>query len=214
MLPVPRALAVTFTLVAIGVTSCGGTTEHDVTRREALSAVNGLPQDGITLGENTAPATLEARLNVDNLRLAGFFAQDLPRLRSMIKNGQLRVQIRTLTVPNDDASTALARLAHAAGLEDALWNFLAVVASDYDGALVPGAEGRLLALTPGVSRGIVATHAADERVLAAVQRAGTFTRGGADFTLSRKNGSSVGLASQSPGHLAESVRRALGATRA
>lgn len=132
-------------LVALVLVSCGGgpvTTSGDSVGAEVARnqrTVAGLPQDGITLGSLDAPATLTAFVTLDGFNQSLF--RDLPVVvRRWVAPGEVKIQVRTVTTLDDTTflgteggAAQAARLAHAVGVNDRLWDFLGALSARYVG---------------------------------------------------------------------------------
>lgn len=166
--------------------------------KEVRTALAGIPQDGITLGSLQAPATLTVFARPSDYGFEQWVVDDLPELAAPIKAGKVKLQYRTLAGGADatsaDDDQRLAGLLQAAGLQDKLYDLLAVVSAQYAGYLDDLTVNDLLRAVPGLSARDVRASADDPRITAAIERAGkanTFSRPGVRvWTLSRGEGSS------------------------
>lgn len=211
-------LAVSLSAAVLG---CGGSGEQDLSTKQALARVDGLPQTGAVLGEPHAASQLVVFLRPDAARLTAFFSHDLPALRPLISNGRLSVLLRATTdagaasVAGASDARTLALAAQAAGLQNQMWSFLAVVATNYVGALDPISLADLRAAVPSLDRKLAVRETHNPRVVKAVTRADVLKpRGDAlrgIFVLSGAGGQQT-LRATEPGRLGREVARIVSRT--
>lgn len=91
--------------------------------KAAAALVNGIPQEGMALGEPDAPVTIEEYVDFQ-CPFCGDFSRDVfpTVLEDHVRTGQVRVVLRPLTFLGEDSVTA-ARFAVAAGEQNRLWQF-------------------------------------------------------------------------------------------
>jgi protein-disulfide isomerase len=100
-------------------TSSGLRTETRAVRHE----LHGIPQDGISLGNRNAPATLVEFADLQCPFCAQYTRGALPGLvHRYVRSGRLRMELHLLSFIGPDSGRA-ARLAGAAALQDRLWSF-------------------------------------------------------------------------------------------
>jgi hypothetical protein len=213
------ALAALLALPGCGLeTATGDDGAHDA--RTAIAVVDGLPQDGITLGHLDAPATLTVYAAMDDVA-AGFFRVELPDLVDhLVRPGRVRIQVRTLAADQattlGQASKRAGMVAQAVGLQDELWQFYAALGTLSTGSADEATLRRALALTPGLDRGRVLRDARTRRIRSAFDRAARFAReAGIDalpaFTLQVRPGRpQQAIAWNCSGCLTRTVERRLG----
>lgn len=179
-----------------------------------VASIGKLPQDGITLGDLGAPATLTLYTPVDAF-LPAFYGVELPELIDrLIEPGRMKLQIRTLPSPGASRPRELARTAQAIGLRDRLWEFLAQLGVRHAGGSGDELVEEALAAISGVRPGWVARKARSRRVRDAVARAARFARQGGvrmppAFVVSVEGGGSRELPWPCTGCLTEDVREAV-----
>lgn len=125
------ALAAVAIVVALAVASggggegSGGLGEGEGLRgaAEVNGLFEGIPQDGIALGDADAPVTLVEFVDLQ-CPFCGQFARDaMPELvRDYVETGDVRIELRTLRFLGPDSDVA-ARTAAAAALQDRMWQF-------------------------------------------------------------------------------------------
>ncbi len=150
------------------------TSGADAKVKANLRSIQGLPQDGITLGKLRAPATLSIYL-VPGPATEALFARELPTIvRRWVRPGRLRVQIR-FEPPRGRAdaksATAASRLATSAGVDDHLWNFLAALGARTAGKpLGPKVLSAALGDVSGIDVAKVRSRAGSADVIGAIAR--------------------------------------------
>ena len=150
--------------------------------RSALSMLEGVPQDGYTLGRPDAPATLTMYASLTDLNL-GFPRSDLPALlERYVRPGKLKIEMRTVTTPalqtlaDDPDAAHLAQIAQAAGLQDRLWDFYVAFGTLYTGTFSSDQEEEALRLAPSIDAKRIAADADSSRVADAIGRADALAR--------------------------------------
>jgi protein-disulfide isomerase len=122
-------LALVAVVVAV-VVSSGVLKSDDITgSTEVADRFQGIPQDGVTLGEPNAPATIVEFADLKCPFCAEFSKDGLPQLiDEYISTGKAKIVFRNLTILDGAAegndSTDAATMATASGLQDKLWNFV------------------------------------------------------------------------------------------
>lgn len=126
------ALVIVAVLVTISILSAGddSATDNAVAAGTPLpgsedveALLGGIPQDGESLGDPSAPVTLVVYADPQCPACAGFAIQTLPELiERYVRSGDVRLQYRGVPILGPDSETGLAA-AYAAGLQGRLWNF-------------------------------------------------------------------------------------------
>ena len=89
--------------------------------------LDGIPQDGIALGEADAPVTLVEYADLQCPFCAEWALQTLPELvADYVRDGRLRIEFRGLTFIGPESEDAL-RAALAAGEQGKLWNVVDLI---------------------------------------------------------------------------------------
>jgi hypothetical protein len=146
--------------------------------RSSLQLLRGVPEDGITLGSATAPATLVAY--VDATYRSEMFEPSVLRalVKDYVRPGRLKIQVRTLSndTGQDDSDGALAaeNVLQAAGLQDRLWQLYAFLNARYTGVLDATDLTQAASLIPGLDAAAVVREARSPRVIAAVARSDAY----------------------------------------
>lgn len=97
--------------------------EEPATAPAATSQLAGLPQDGITLGSPSAPATLIEFADMQCPFCADYAVVVLPTvIDRYVRTGKLKLELQVLSFLGDDSVRA-AQMAGAAAEQDKLWNF-------------------------------------------------------------------------------------------
>lgn len=219
--------AVTCVAAAL-VAGCGAKEPVDSTGADVaanLKTISGLPQDGITLGDLDAPATLTVYDSLDSFN-RGFFLSDLPELvEGYVRDGRVNIQVRTLTGFDtgqtlDAGGTDAARLAQGVGVQDHLWDFYGALSARYIGTIDTGVLNAALADVQGIDAGQAQADARGQDVREAIDRANeqASDEGVTDlpsYTLTRgEDGEPMQLDGSCQGCLARSLERALGGPEA
>jgi protein-disulfide isomerase len=143
--------------------------------QRTLTALRGVPQDGITLGTPDASATLTAYVDVTTrteLLDPPVFAQVI---RDFVRPGRLRIQLRTVPAGDEaiasDSGWAAARALQAAGVQDRLWDLYAVFDADYIGVLSDEDLRTMGRSVPGLDVPGMLREARSPRIRKAIERA-------------------------------------------
>lgn len=124
-LAVLAAAAVAIVLVAVVL--AGGGDEDDKgggSPAAAKSALQGIPQSGISLGSPDAPVTMVEFADLQCPFCAEYHRNVFPTLlKRYVRTGQLRLELRLLRFLGPD-SDRLARVAAAASAQDRMWQFV------------------------------------------------------------------------------------------
>jgi protein-disulfide isomerase len=131
--PAPRrrplvllALAAAAALVvalAVVLSRSGGDEAPPPAPGAAPTLFSGLPQDGATLGEPAAPATLIEYADLQCPFCAQYASDVLPSIVDRyVRSGRLKLELRPLAFIGEDSVRA-ARVAAAAALQDRMWPF-------------------------------------------------------------------------------------------
>lgn len=142
--------------------------------QRGVKAIEGIQQDGFTLGDPQAPWTLSIISSPTSYELDGLISE-LPELaRRFVRPGQLKLQMRTPTkgpygVNGEEREVAGALIA--AGLQNHYWDMLVRFVPRYDGAVTLADLVALLrrAGVPDVARAM--TQRSTTQVRAALDRA-------------------------------------------
>jgi protein-disulfide isomerase len=173
--------AVALAMVALALLSGGRAAapsagDAPVGAAEVREMLEGVPQDGIALGEPDAPVTLVEFADLQCPFCRDFALQTLPLLvRDYVRPGKLRLEFGTLAFLGPDSERA-ARVAAGAAAQDRLWNladlFYFNQGTENSGYATDGFLDRLLAAIPGLdaerARRDVGSSAAD-RLLATTE---------------------------------------------
>jgi hypothetical protein len=177
------ALVVIIVVAAVALRPRNGDDTAKVTHR-LLAPLAGIPQDGITLGRLDAPDRLAVYADVLSAGFGTFQEDVLPELvRRYVRPGQMAIQIRTLPEATDQALSGIsdpalaARGAQAAGLQNHLWQYLAVLSARYPGYFDSDVLADVLSHTPGVQVRAAERDVKSRRIARAVERAATRARG-------------------------------------
>ncbi|WP_437733079.1 DsbA family protein [Sorangium sp. So ce1335] len=115
--------------VLLGISACQGAGE--VPEPEATGAVSaggglysGIPQDGIVLGDPSAPVTMVEFSDLRCSHCRDYALEVLPAiLERHVRTGQVKLVFRNLTFLGP-GSVQAARMAAAVGMQDRLWDFV------------------------------------------------------------------------------------------
>lgn len=143
---VAAALAATLALASAGCSAGDPASDAQQTRR-GLDAIAGVPQDGFTLGRGDAKWTLSVISSPTSYELDQLITL-LPALSDgYVRNGRLKLQMRTPTrgpygANGEERAAAGALLA--AGLQRHYWQALVRFVANYDGKVTPAGLTQLL----------------------------------------------------------------------
>jgi protein-disulfide isomerase len=119
-------------LVTTGISDVAGSSGQPLSARvdkEVSALLSGIPQSGETLGQPSAPITLQIFGDLESANVRTFVVWLLPAIiREWVRTNIVKIQYRSfmtasLPYPNIFASQQAAALA--AGVQDRLWNFIA-----------------------------------------------------------------------------------------
>jgi protein-disulfide isomerase len=126
------AAVVATVIVAVAIAiSQGGAGDDDEpspaprsdTPEQAADIFEDIPQDGVSLGEPDAPATLIEFADLQCPFCADFATGELPDVvDSYVRDGRLRLELRLLAFIGPDSERAR-QVANAAALQDRLWDY-------------------------------------------------------------------------------------------
>lgn len=158
-------------LAALAIVPAGCGQSPDAGPAASLRAVDGLEQDGFTLGQTTAPVTLTLYAPPTDPRFLELILDELPALAPLLKRGELRLQARTLSTGADASQNTaeVARYLQAAGTRGRLWQTLVLLSDRYVGTVSPGFWDALLSRA-GLPAAEVGRLANSSRIRAAVER--------------------------------------------
>ena len=134
--PVARWAAVAVAAAA-GLAGCRtvDSATDDAQVRAGVRAIDGIAQDGFTLGDPQAPWTLSVISSPTSFELDHLIGE-LPRLTRFVREGRLNVQMRTPTKGPygvDGEERVVAGVLLAAGLQDRYWDALVRFVPRYRG---------------------------------------------------------------------------------
>ena len=90
---------------------------------QAQDTLEGVPQDGVSLGDPDAPATLIEFADLQCPFCAEFANNELPRvIDEYVRSGDLRLELRLLAFLGPDSERAR-QVANAAALQNKLWDY-------------------------------------------------------------------------------------------
>jgi protein-disulfide isomerase len=148
-------------VVAAILLSAGGaddpepaTPSRSDTPEQARDVLEGLPQDGVSLGDPDAPATLIEFADLQCPFCAEFANNELPGvIDEYVRSGDLRLELRLLAFIGPDSARAR-QVANAATLQNKLWNyaelFFANQGAENSGYATNSFLERLARQTPGL----------------------------------------------------------------
>jgi protein-disulfide isomerase len=134
--PLKRVPIVAALIVVILIaTGCGSNstapkpsvTHANATGAEVASLLAGIPQRGNTLGDPTAPVTLEYFGDLECPFCREFTLDEIPLLiHSYVRSGKLKIEYRSMeTATHDPETFGIQQVAAlAAGQQDKMWNFI------------------------------------------------------------------------------------------
>jgi hypothetical protein len=216
---VTRVLLVgTLALSALASAGCGGSTPVDPAAavQQGLKAVDGIPQRGSTIGAFNAPVTLTIFDWVSDLRLADVTQNELLAIIAKdVRNGKLKVQLRTMRFRADPDSDPAARIVQAAGLQGRFWQALVAFLPNYTGVIADDTAQQAFrsAKVPSVAAAFGARQS--PQVTKAIDRADTLAlsmnvRNAPKYVLVMGNGSTVDVSKDAVnGQLTQAVEKAL-----
>jgi protein-disulfide isomerase len=109
-------------VVAAVLISAGGADDDDGSTRPP-ARVERIAQNGVSLGDPNAPATLIEFADLQCPFCAEYANNELPRvIDSYVRDGRLRLELRLLAFLGPDSERAR-QVAHAAALQDRMWGF-------------------------------------------------------------------------------------------
>lgn len=170
-------LAAIIVAVAIVVSQSGGddTAGGSEEGKAAAALVNGIPQDGLALGEPDAPLTIEEFVDYQCPFCAQYSRDVFPTvIEQYIRTGKARVVLRTLTFLGEDSVRA-ARFATAAGFQNRQWQFTEAFYAqqgEENTGYVTDDFLKKVAADAGVDYAKASEDAQSERVTEIVNRAG------------------------------------------
>jgi protein-disulfide isomerase len=125
------AAVVAAVIVAVAIVISQGGAEDDEPAptprsgapEQAENPLEGIPQDGVSLGDPDAPATLIEFADLQCPFCAEFATGELPALiDEYVRPGELRLELRLLAFIGPDSERGR-QVAHAAALQDRMWDF-------------------------------------------------------------------------------------------
>ena len=134
MLPVAilaAALAAAGVLVTTGISDVAGSSAQPSSvrvQKEVSALLSGIPQSGDTLGQPSAPITLQVFGDLESADVRTFVVWLLPDIiREWVRTNIIKIQYRsfmTASSPYPDVFVRQQAAALAAGVQDRLWNFI------------------------------------------------------------------------------------------
>lgn len=125
------AVAVTGVLVATGISAVPGSSGQPSSARvekEVSALLSGIPQSGATLGQASAPITLQVFGDLESADVRTFVVWLLPDIiREWVRTNIVKIQYRsfmTASAPYPNVFVSQQAAALAAGAQDRLWNFI------------------------------------------------------------------------------------------
>jgi protein-disulfide isomerase len=117
------AAAVAAVIVVAAIVMSQGRADDDESEPAPPPRVAAIPQDGVSLGDPGAPATLIEFADLQCPFCAEFATGELPGvIDSYVRDGSLRLELRLLAFIGPDSERAR-QVAHAAALQDRMWGF-------------------------------------------------------------------------------------------
>ena len=115
-------VAVVVVVAAIAISSGGGKSSSPKASATASTLFDGIPQQGITLGNPKAPVTVVEFADPQCPFCRDYTLGQMPSLvQKYVRTGKVKMQLRFMTFIGPDSVTA-ARAIEAAGLQNKLWN--------------------------------------------------------------------------------------------
>ena len=151
-------LALLLVAAAVAISQAGSRAESQdapgAESSEVASLFDGIPQDGISLGDPAAPVVLTEFADPQCPFCARYSEGVLPELvERYVRDGQVRLELNLLTFVGPDSERA-ARLALAAGLQDRMWQFTELFyrsqGSENSGYATDGFLDEIASATPGL----------------------------------------------------------------
>ncbi len=171
VLRIAVGVAVVAALAACGTTNPAA---DDAQVQRGLEAIEGIDQDGFTLGDPHAPWTLSVISSPTSFELDALITQ-LPALtQRFVRPGRLKIQMRTPTrgpygANGEEREVAGALLA--AGLQDRYWDALVRFVPRYRGGVQAADLASLLRLAAVSDVSLAMTERSSPRIRAALDRA-------------------------------------------
>jgi protein-disulfide isomerase len=123
-LAVLGVVAVVAVLVAVGIAGGGGKSTTSKTTTAAKSALQGIPQSGLSLGSPNAPVTIVEFADLQCPFCTQYHRDVFPTiLDRYVRTGKVRLELRLLRFLGPD-SDKLARVAMAAAGQNRMWQFV------------------------------------------------------------------------------------------
>ena len=117
------AFAVAAVIVVAAILMSQGRADDDESEPAPPPRVAAIPQDGVSLGDPGAPATLIEFADLQCPFCAEFATGQLPGvIDQYVRTGELRLELRLLAFIGPDSERAR-QVAHAAALQDRMWGF-------------------------------------------------------------------------------------------
>jgi protein-disulfide isomerase len=125
---VPAAVILTALLgiAALGI-GAGTSNDREQVQRKVATLLEGIPQNGATLGSPAAPITLLVFADVECPTVKQFVEAHLPSIiTTWVRNGSVKLEYRSLRTDTSDERVFYRQevAALAAGRQDKLWNFV------------------------------------------------------------------------------------------
>ena len=230
-LAVGMGLAIGAALIAASLLSAGSgaTSAPPTAPTQSLSGVvevstmlDGIPQDGTTLGRANAPVTLLEYADLQCPYCAQWAIRALPALvEDYVRAGKLRIEFRGLAFVGPDSDTAL-RTALAAGRQDRLWHVVELLyanqGAENSGWVTDDLIATLTASVPGLHPEQVAADRQSAAVDAEIAKAQAHARaanvrGTPAFEIGRTGRAlrSLEVTSLDPGQFRDAVEAVLAA---
>ncbi len=173
-----RCLAIHFALAAVVIASAGCGAGDPVSNerqvRRGLEAIQGIPQDGFTLGRGDAPWTLIIMSAPTSYELDNLITQLPAVVERFVRGGRLRLQMRTPTggpYGGTGEERAVAGALLAAGLQGRYWDALVRFVPTYVGGVGTDDLADLLRQSGVADVDRAMTERSSTRVRAALDRA-------------------------------------------